>query len=59
MVKKNKKQYLILQSLEDNISMNLKYTGINARNWVDWAQDRDYSRALENPALDLRAPKAI
>ena len=56
MVKKNKKQYLILQSLEDNISMNLKYTGINARNWVDWAQDRDYCRASVNVALNLGVP---
>ena len=27
---------------EDNIRMNLKEIGINTRNWVDSAQDRDY-----------------
>jgi hypothetical protein len=27
---------------EDNIRMNLKEIGINMRNWVDMAQDRDY-----------------
>ena len=27
---------------EDNIRMNLKKLGINTRNWVDSAQDRDY-----------------
>ena len=28
--------------LEDNIRMDLKKIGINTRNWVDSAQDRDY-----------------
>ena len=32
--------------LDDNIRMNLKEIGINMRNWVDLAQDRDYWRAL-------------
>ena len=27
---------------EDNIRMDLKEIGINVRNWVDLAQDRDY-----------------
>ena len=27
---------------EDNIRMNLEEIGINAGNWVDWAQDKDY-----------------
>ena len=27
---------------EDNIRMDLKEIGINTRNWVDLAQDRDY-----------------
>ena len=35
---------------EDNIRMDLKEIGINTRNWIDSAQDRDYSRALENAA---------
>ena len=31
---------------EDNIRMDLEVIGINAGNWVDSAQDRDYWRAL-------------
>ena len=30
---------------------DLKEIGINTRNWVDSAQDRDYWRALVNAAL--------
>ena len=41
---------------EDNIRMNLKEIGINTRNWVDLAQNRDYWRALVNTALNLRVP---
>ena len=37
---------------EDNIRMDLEEIGINARNWVDSAKDRDYWRALVN----LRVP---
>jgi hypothetical protein len=33
--------------------MDLEEIGINAGNWVDWAQDTDYRRALVNAALDL------
>ena len=33
--------------------MNLKEIGINTRNWVDLAQDRDYWRALLDAALNL------
>ena len=29
---------------EDNIRMDLKEIGINMRNWIDSAQDRDYWR---------------
>ena len=36
--------------------MDLKEIGINTKNWVDSAQDRDYWRALVNAALDLRVP---
>jgi hypothetical protein len=39
---------------EDNIRMDLKEIGINTRNWIDLAQDRDYWRALVNAALNLR-----
>ena len=31
---------------EDNIRMDLKEIGINTRNWVDSAQDREYWRAI-------------
>ena len=41
---------------EDNIRMDLKEIGINRRNWVVSAQDRDYWRALVNAALNLRIP---
>ena len=41
---------------EENIRMDLKEIGINKRNWVDLAQDRDYWRALVNAALNLRDP---
>jgi hypothetical protein len=39
---------------EDNIIMYLEEIGINAGNWVDSAQDRDYWRALVNAASNLR-----
>ena len=38
--------------------MDLKEIGINTRNWVDSAQDRDYWRTLVNAALNLRVPCA-
>ena len=41
---------------EDNIRMDIEETGINAGNWVDPAQDRNYWRALVNAALNLRVP---
>ena len=41
---------------EDNIRMDVREMDINARNWVDWSQDRDYWRALVNAALNLRVP---
>ena len=44
---------------EDNIRMNLEEIGINAGNWVDSAQDRDYWKAFVNTALNLRVPYAI
>ena len=39
---------------EDNIRMDLEEIGINAKNWVDSAQDRYYWRALVIAALNLR-----
>ena len=41
---------------EDNIRMDLEEIGINAGNWLDSAQDRDYWRALVSAALNLRIP---
>ena len=41
---------------EDNIRMDLDEIGINAGNWVDSAQDRNYWRALVNAELNLRVP---
>ena len=42
--------------LEDNIRMDLKEIGVNTRNWVYSAQDRENWRALVNAALNLRVP---
>ena len=36
--------------------MDPKEIGINTRNWVDLAQDRDYWRAFMNVALNLWVP---
>ena len=41
---------------EDNIKMDVEEIGINAGNWVDSAQYRDYWRALVNAAINLRFP---
>ena len=41
---------------EDNIRMDLEEICVNAGNWVDSAQDKNYSRALVNAALNLRVP---
>ena len=38
---------------EDYIRMDLKEIGINTRNWVESAQNRDYLRALVIAALNL------
>ena len=42
--------------MKDNIRMDLEEIGINAGNWVDSAQDRDYWRAPVNAAVNLRVP---
>ena len=39
---------------ENNIRMDLEEVGINADNWVDSAQNRNYLRAPVNAALNLR-----
>ena len=41
---------------EDTIRMDLKEVGINAENWVDSTQDRNYWRALVNVAVNLQVP---
>ena len=41
---------------EDNMRKDLEEIDINAGNWVDSAQDRNYWRALMNAALNLRVP---
>ena len=41
---------------EDNIRIDLEEIGINAGNWVDSAQVRDFWRALVNVALNLQIP---
>ena len=30
------------QRWEDNVRMDFKEVGVSTRNWVDWAQDRNY-----------------
>ena len=44
---------------EDNVTMDLKEIGINERNWVVSAQDREYWKALENATLNLTVPKGM
>ena len=44
---------------KDNIRMDLEEIGINAGNWVDSVQDRDYWRAVVNVALELLVPHAM
>ena len=41
---------------EDNIRMDLEEICINAGNWFNSAQDRDYWRPLVNAALNLWVP---
>ena len=41
---------------ENNIRVYLKEIGINMRNCVDSAQERDYWRTLLNAALNLWVP---
>ena len=41
---------------EDNIRLDLDEIGINASNWVDSFQDRDYWRAFVNATMNLQVP---
>ena len=43
---------------EDNIRIDLKEIGVNARNRIDSTQGRDYWRALVNVTLSLRFHKS-
>ena len=42
--------------LNIRMRMHFKEIGINMRNWVDLAQDRNYWRALVDVALNLWVP---
>ena len=44
---------------ENNIRMDLKEIGINARNWIDSDQDRDYWGSLGDVALYLRVSQVM
>ena len=41
---------------EGSIELNLEEIGINAGNWVDSSQNRDYWGTLVNAALNLQVP---
>ena len=41
---------------EDKIRIYLKEIGVNTKNFVESAQDRDYWSALVNSTLNLRVP---
>ena len=45
-----------MRRCEDNIRMDLEEIGINAGNWIDSAQDKDYLGVLVNAALNLQVP---
>jgi hypothetical protein len=40
----------------DNVKMDLSEIGIDGRDWIDLAQDRDQWRALVNAVMNLRVP---
>jgi hypothetical protein len=41
---------------EDNIKMDLREIGFGDVDWIHWAQDRDWWRALVNTLMNLRVP---
>ena len=43
---------------EDNIRMDLKEIVVNARNWVNSGQVKDYCKALVNATLNLWVTKS-
>jgi hypothetical protein len=40
----------------DNIKMDLREVGLDGRDWIDLAQDRDRWRAYVNAVMNLRVP---
>ena len=54
-MEENRSAFKVL-TWEGNIRMDLKGMGINTRNWVAFALERDYWRALLNAALNLWVP---
>ena len=44
----------LMRRWEVNIKMDLYEIGIDTRNWIDSARDRDYWRARVNATLNLR-----
>jgi hypothetical protein len=40
----------------DNIKMDLRDIGLDGRDWIDLAHDRDKWRALVNTVMNLRVP---
>jgi hypothetical protein len=41
---------------EDNIKMDIREIGFGDVDWIHWAQDRDWWRALVNTVMNLRVP---
>ena len=41
---------------EDNIKMDLREVGCDARNWIDLAEERDQWRAYVRAGMNLRVP---
>jgi hypothetical protein len=48
--------FCMLKPLQKIPQIDLKEMGINRRNLVDLAEDRDYWSALVNAALNFRVP---